>query len=159
MRTFLTLAALLAAAPVAVSAQPRPPVEHFGAPALNGQPLPFSSAVRVGEVLYLSGQIGLGADGRLPEGIEAQTRQTMENIGAILRSAGRGWDDVFHCTAMLENMAEWPAFNRVYVTYFTPGRLPARSALGADGLALGALVEVECQAYAGPAAPRQGGGG
>lgn len=153
MRRFVTLAALLAAAP-AMAQPPRPPVEHFGAPMLNGQPLPFSNAVRVGDVLYLSGQIGLGADGRLPEGIEAQSRQTMENIGAILRSAGRGWDDVFHCTAMLENMADWPAFNRVYVTYFTPGRLPARSALGADGLALGALIEVECQAYAGAATAR-----
>lgn len=137
----------------AVAAQ-RPPVEHFGAPALNGQPLPFSNAVRVGDVLYLSGQIGVGADGRLPEGIEAQTRATMANIAAILASAGRGWGDVFHCTAMLENMADWPAFNRIYVTYFTPGRLPARSALGADGLALGALVEVECQAYAGVSAAR-----
>ena len=105
-------------------------------------------------MLYLSGQIGIGPNGRLPDGIEAQTRQTMENIGAVLRSAGRGWDDVVHCTAMLDNMSDWPAFNRVYVTYFTPGRLPARSALGADGLALGALVEVECQAWAG-ARPRR----
>jgi len=149
MRGPLTSLMLLALPLPAAAQQPRPPVEHFGAPALNGQPLPFSSAVRVGDVLYLSGQIGIGADGRLPEGIEAQSRQTMENIGAILRSAGRAWNDVFHCTAMLDNMADWPAFNRVYVTYFTPGRLPARSALGADGLALGALIEVECQAYAG----------
>ncbi len=141
--------------PLSGAAAQRAPVEHFGAPALNGQPLPFSNAVRVGDVLYLSGQIGIGADGRLPDGIEAQTRQTMENIGAILQSAGRGWDDVFHCTAMLDNMADWPAFNRVYVIYFTPGRLPARSALGADGLALGALVEVECQAYAGQVRARR----
>jgi enamine deaminase RidA (YjgF/YER057c/UK114 family) len=145
--SWIALALVAFACPAAAQRQP---VEHFGAPALNGQALPFSSAVRVGDVLYLSGQIGLGADGRPPEGIEAQTRATMEAIGAILRGAGRGWGDVFHCTAMLENMADWPAFNRVYVTYFTPGRLPARSALGADGLALGALVEVECQAYAGP---------
>ncbi len=151
----LFMAAALLALPVPVAGAQRAPVEHFGAPALGGQPLPFSSAVRVGDVLYLSGQIGIGPGGALPEGIEAQTRQTMENIGAILRSAGRGWDDVFHCTAMLENMGDWPAFNRVYVTYFTPGRLPARSALGADGLALGALIEVECQAYAGAAARRR----
>lgn len=149
MRGLLRSLVLLALPLPAAAQQPRPPVEHFGAPALNGQPLPFSNAVRVGDVLYLSGQIGIGADGRLPDGIEAQTRQTMESIGAILRSAGRNWNDVFHCTAMLDNMADWPAFNRVYVTYFTPGRLPARSALGADGLALGALIEVECQAYAG----------
>ncbi len=152
-RKLITSAAMLAAAPAA--AQPaRQPVEHFGAPQLGGQPLPFSSAVRAGDILYLSGQIGIGADGRLPEGIEAQTRQAMENIGAVLRQAGRGWDDVIHCTAMLENMADWPAFNRGYVTYFTPGRLPARSAFGADGLALGALIELECQAWAGAAPAR-----
>lgn len=154
MRGLFVPLALLAL-PLSGALAQRRPVEHYGAPALNGQPLPFSNAVRVGEVLYLSGQIGVGADMRLPQGIEAQTRQTMANIGAILRSAGRGWDDVFHCTVMLDNMADWPAFNRVYVTYFTPGRLPARSALGADGLALGALVEVECQAYAGPVAGRR----
>jgi reactive intermediate/imine deaminase len=147
-RKLITSAALIAAAPAAAE-QARPPLQHYGAPQIGGQPLPFSSAVRAGDILYLSGQIGIGADGRLPDGIEAQTRQAMENIGAVLRQAGRGWDDVFHCTAMLDNMADWPAFNRVYVTYFTPGRLPARSALGADGLALGALIEVECQAWAG----------
>lgn len=148
-----TIAALLAAGPAAAQT-PRPPLQHYGAPQLGGQPLPFSSAVRAGDILYLSGQIGMGRDGRLPEGIEAQTRQVMENIAAILQSAGRGWDDVFHCTAMLDNMAGWPAFNRVYVTYFRPGRLPARSALGADGLALGALIEVECQAWAGASPSR-----
>ena len=148
VRRLITIAALLAAGPAV--AQPRAPVQYYGPPQVPGQPpLPFSRAVRAGDMLYLSGQIGVGADGRLPQGIEAQTRQAMENIGAVLRSAGRGWDDVVHCTAMLDNMSDWPAFNRVYVTYFTPGRLPARSALGADGLALGALVEVECQAWAG----------
>ena len=154
MRRLFTLMALLAAGTAASAQPPRPSVQHYGAPSLGGQPLPFSAAVRAGDVLYLSGQIGVGQDGRLPTGVEAQTRQAMENIGAVLRSAGRGWDDVFHCTAMLDNMSDWPAFNRVYVTFFTPGRLPARSALGADGLALGALVELECQAWAGPPARR-----
>jgi reactive intermediate/imine deaminase len=148
MRRLFRVLGLLAL-PLSGAAAQRPPVEHFGAPQLGGQPLPFSSAVRAGDILYLSGQIGIGADGRLPEGIEAQTRQAMENIGAILRQAGRGWNDVIHCTAMLDNMTDWPAFNRVYVTYFTPGRLPARSAFGTDGLALGALIELECQAWAG----------
>lgn len=148
IRRLVTIAALLVAGPVAAQRAPSP-VQYYGAPQVGGQPLPFSSAVRAGDMLYLSGQIGIGADGRLPAGIEAQTRQAMENIGAVLRSAGRRWSDVVHCTAMLDNMADWPAFNRVYVTYFTAGRLPARSALGADGLALGALVEVECQAWAG----------
>ena len=130
-------------------AQPRPAVQHYGNPTLNGQPLPFSEAVRVGDVLYLSGQLGRGADGKLPEGIEAQTRQTLNNIGATLKLAGLGYADIFHCTAMLSDMKLWPDFNKVYVTYFPEGKRPARSAFGANGLALGALIELECQAYAG----------
>ena len=67
----------------------------------------------------------------------------------VLKRAGLGYGDVFHCTAMLGDMKNWPAFNKVYVTYFPAGKLPARSAFGANGLALGALLELECQAYAG----------
>ena len=130
-------------------AQPRPTIEHYGRPTLNGQPLPFSDAVRVGDTLYLSGQLGIGADGKLPEDIEAQTKQALDNIGAILKRAGLGYGDVFHCTAMLSDMKLWPDFNKVYVTYFPEGKRPARSAFGASGLALNALVELECQAYAG----------
>lgn len=133
----------------AAGAQTRPAVEHYGRPALNGQPLPFSDAVRVGDTLYLSGQLGLGADGKLPDGIDAQTKQALDNVGAILKRAGLGYGDIFHCTAMLSDMALWPAFNKVYVTYFPEGKRPARSAFGASGLALGGLVELECQAYAG----------
>jgi|KBSMisStaDraftv2_1062788.scaffolds.fasta_scaffold365005_2 reactive intermediate/imine deaminase len=127
----------------------RPAVEHFGRPNLNGKPLPFSDAVRVGDILYLSGQIGIGPDGKLPDGIDAQTRQAMDNIGAVLKQAGIGYDRIFHCTAFLADMKNWPAFNKVYVGYFPDGKMPARSAFGANGLALGALLEIECQAYAG----------
>jgi len=134
---------------VANAAPARPAVEHYGRPALNGQPLPFSDAVRVGDVLYLSGQIGVGADGKLPDGIEAQAKQALDNVGAVLKRAGLGYGDVFHCTAFLSDMKNWPAFNKVYVPYFPAGKLPARSAFGANGLALGALLELECQAYAG----------
>jgi enamine deaminase RidA (YjgF/YER057c/UK114 family) len=132
----------------AEAAPARPAVEHYGRPTLNGQPLPFSDAVRVGDTLYLSGQLGL-VDGKLPDGIEAQTRAALDNIGAILKRAGLGYGDVFHCTAMLADMKLWPDFNKVYVTYFPEGKRPARSAFGASGLALGALIELECQAYAG----------
>src|SRR3954454_8288830 len=131
------------------AAPPRPAIEHYGKPMLNGQPLPFSEAVRVGDILYLSGQLGRGPDGKLPDGIEAQTRQTLENIGATLKRAGLGYGDVFHCTAMLSDMKLWPDFNKVYVTYFPSGKLPARSAFGTSGLALGGLIELERQAYAG----------
>jgi enamine deaminase RidA (YjgF/YER057c/UK114 family) len=130
------------------AAPPRPVVEHYGKPSLNGQPLPFSDAVRVGDTLYLSGQLGL-VDGKLPDGIEAQTKAALDNVGAILKRAGLTHGDVFHCTAMLADMKLWPDFNKVYVTYFPEGKRPARSAFGASGLALGALIELECQAYAG----------
>ena len=143
--TILIAAAFLH--PAAVAA--KTPMKHYPAPAARGTALPFSSAVRVGDTLYLSGQIGLRPDGTLPDGIEAQARQVMDNIAGVLAAGGAGWDDVFKCTVMIENMAEWAAFNAVYVTYFKPGALPARSAFGADGLAMGALVEVECMARAG----------
>ena len=143
-----TIAAALVMVAGSAAAAPAATVEYFPAPVLNGRPAPFSSAVRVGDVLYLSGQIGIGPDGKLPDGIAGQTRQAMDNIGGVLKRAGVGWGDVFHCTAMLSDMANWPAFNTAYVPYFPDGKLPARSALGANGLALGALVELECQAHA-----------
>ena len=149
MRLIAAIATGVFAMTSAAHAAPRPAVEHYGRPTLNNQPLPFSDAVRVGDTLWLSGQLGIGADGKLPAGIEAQTRQTLDNIGAILKRAGLSHKDVFHCTVMLSDMANWPAMNKVYVTYFPEGKRPARSALGANGLALGALVEIECQAYAG----------
>jgi 2-iminobutanoate/2-iminopropanoate deaminase len=126
----------------------RPAVEHIGKPMLGEQRLPFSSAVRVGDLMFLSGQLGIGTEGKLPAGMEAQAKQTMENIGAVLKEQGLGFDDLVKCTVMLDDMADWPAFNKVYVTYFSDGKFPARSAFGADGLALGALVELECIAYA-----------
>src|SRR6185437_7061050 len=113
--------------------------------------LPFSQAVRVGDVLYLSGALG-NVPGKLelvPGGLEAETRQTMENIGAVLKANGLTFDDVFKCTVMLADMKEWAPFNKVYVAYFKPDRLPARSAFGAAGLALNARVELECWAHVG----------
>jgi 2-iminobutanoate/2-iminopropanoate deaminase len=144
----LAIGVLIMTSP-ADGAPARAPVEHYGAPTLNGQRLPFSSAVRVGDILYLSGAIGRGPDGKPPEGIEAQTRATMDDIGKTLKLAGLGYDRIFHCTVMLSDMANWAAFNKVYLTYFPDGPLPARSAFGVNGLALGALMEIECQAYAG----------
>ena len=124
------------------------PVQHFPRSTLGGQPLPFSSAVRVGDVFYLSGQMGFRDDGTLVEGMEGQARQALETIRAVLKSAGLGFGDVFHCTVMLADMKQWADFNKVYVEYFKDP-LPARSAFGASGLALGGLVELECQAHAG----------
>ncbi|HTQ14663.1 MAG TPA: Rid family hydrolase [Rhizomicrobium sp.] len=113
--------------------------------------LPFSDAVRAGEVLYLSGALGNqpGTMELVPGGIVAETRQMMTNIARVLEQNGLDFDDVFKCLVMLADMGEWRAFNEVYVPYFKPGRLPARSAFGANGLALGARVEMEAWAWAG----------
>ena len=110
---------------------------------------PFSKSLRVGDVVYLSGQIGIGPDGKLPRGIEAQTRQALNNIGDVLKQSGLGYGNIFHCTAMLADMKLWPDFNTAYLEFFPEPPLPTRSAFGANGLALGALVEIECQASAG----------
>lgn len=106
--------------------------------------LPFSTAVRVGKMLYLSGQIGLDGSGKLvPGGIAAETRQAMDNIQATLEQYGSSLDNVIKVTVMLADINEWSEMNKVYVTYFGK-HFPARSALGANGLALGARVEIEC---------------
>src|SRR3982750_1071444 len=122
------------------AAPARPAVEHFGTPTLNGQRLPFSRAVRVGHILYLSGAIGRGPDGKPPEGIEAQAKATMDDIGETLKLAGLRHRDLFHCTVFLSDMKNWATFNQVYLTYFPDGPLPARSAVGVNGLALGPLL-------------------
>lgn len=126
-------------------------MHFYNSPAAVAARLPFSQAVRVGDILYLSGNLGNvpGTTGLVAGGMEAEARQTMENIGAVLKANGLSFDDVFKCTVMIADMAQWGAFNTIYVTYFKADRLPARSAFGANGLALGAQVEVECWAYAG----------
>ena len=126
-------------------------MRFYTSPEASAAKLPFSQAVQVGDVLYLSGALGNKPGTRevVPGGIAAETRQTMDNIGAVLAANGIGFDDVFKCTVMLADMDKWEDFNKVYLTYFKSGRLPARSAFGASALALGAQVELECWAYAG----------
>lgn len=145
----MKLSIAIAAGVLIMTSSANAQIQRIGEPTLNGQRLPFSTAVRAGDTVYLSGALGIDADGKLGEGMGAQARLAMDNLGAGLKAAGLGWGDVVKCTVMLDNMADWPAFNQVYVTYFPDKKFPARSAFGADGLALGALVEVECIAYAG----------
>lgn len=119
-----------------------------GAQAENAQAkLPFSKAVRVGNMLYLSGELGAkpGTMQVVPGGIGPETRQTMENIKATLEANGSDMDHVVKCLVMMADIKEWAAMNEVYRTYFTD-KFPARSAMGASGLALGARVEIECMA-------------
>jgi enamine deaminase RidA (YjgF/YER057c/UK114 family) len=98
----------------------------------------------------MSGAIGVlpGKRELAPGGIEPETKQVMDNIGEVLKANGLTFDDVFKCTVMLAHMFNWGAFNKIYATYFKPERLPARSAFGANGLALDAEVELECWALA-----------
>ena len=125
-----------------------PQVEYFPIPMPGPRPLPFAEAVRVGETLYLSGQLGTDSTGQLvPGGIGPETRQALINVAAVLARHGGTMDQVVKCTVMLADIAEWPAMNQVYVTFF-PNHFPARSAFGTTGLALGARLELECMAVA-----------
>ncbi len=122
-------------------------VEYLRSDAARAAGLPFSEAVRVGNMLYLSGQIGTRPEGRglAPGGIQPETRQTMENITAVLEVNGSSMDRVVKCLVMMADIAEWPAMNEVYVTFFDD-HFPARSAFAGSGLAAGARVEIDCWA-------------
>lgn len=116
----------------------------FGAPTR-----PFSPAVRVGNMLYLAGQIGTDASANgavVSGGIAAETKQTLDNIKQVLEASGSSMERVVKCTVFMADMKEWDAMNAVYRTYFTAPNFPARSAFGANGLALNARVEIECLA-------------
>jgi len=109
---------------------------------------PFSPAVRVGNLVFVSGTLGTLPDGTLvPGGIEAETRQVLENIKAVLASDGLGMDRIVRCTAYLADLSEWPTMNAVYRGYFADGKYPARAAVQAT-LLFGARVELECVAAA-----------
>ena len=119
-------------------------ISHYVKDAYKAAGYPFSSAVEADGWVFLAGELGTTHEGGLVSGgIEPETRQTMDNIQATLDGEGLGWDRVVKCSVFLADIAEWPAFNAVYKTYFD-GNFPARSALGASGLALGARVEIEC---------------
>lgn len=127
-----------------VAVDDRADVSYLLMPGMEGRGLPFSSAVRVDNTLYLSGNLGnIPGTLELAEGgIQGETRQTMENIAAVLEQFDSSLDNVVKCTVFLADIAEWGAMNEVYRTFFK--NPPARSALGVSGLALGAKVEIEC---------------
>jgi reactive intermediate/imine deaminase len=122
--------------------------QFLNSPEAEARGLPFSEAVRAGDFLFLAGQIG---DDRktgkvVPGGIVPEARQTLQHIKSVLERNGASLKDVVKCTVFLADIAEWPAFNNVYREFFAKP-FPARSALAASGLAMGARVEVECIAY------------
>ena len=118
---------------------------------MAGEGYPFSESVRVGDLLFISGQVAVDSKNQLvPGGIKAESHQIMRNIEGVLERRGLTFSDVVKCTVFLADVAEWSEFNAIYRSYFKPP-YPARSALGANGLALGARLEVECiAAYAEP---------
>lgn len=148
MQKIIMCAALMALSSPAL-AQSAPEFLNSGDPA----GMPFSEAVRLGDTVYLSGQLGIapGTSEVVAGGIEAESTQVMENIKRTVEAHGMAMTDLVKCTVMLADMSEWGAFNEVYKSYFEEGKFPARSAFGAAGLALGGKVEVECIAAA-PAA-------
>ncbi|KXS11224.1 Endoribonuclease L-PSP [Gonapodya prolifera JEL478] len=109
--------------------------------------IPIASAVQYGDTLYVSGQLGFGADGKLVSGdCYAQSVQTLKNIRAILEKAGTSMDKVLKCTVFLANIADFPLMNRAYAAAFGTHR-PARSAFQVANLPVaGGLVEIECVA-------------
>ena len=111
------------------------------APAAIG---PYSQAIDCGSLLITSGQIPIDpATGAMPEGITAQTRQSLTNVKAILEAAGLTMDNVAKTTVFLAHMSDFAAMNAVYAEFFTEGNYPARSAVEVGALPKGALVEIE----------------
>lgn len=127
---------------------------------LGGRPgSPFSEAVRVGNVLYLSGRLGtVPGEGLVEGGIIPETRQTMRNIGETLERYGSSLDQVVKCTVFLADIADFRDMSRTYTEFF-PNHRPARSALAVGGLVLDARVEIECIATIGLPGGGDGDGG
>ena len=113
------------------------------APAAVG---PYCHAKLAGNTLYTSGQLGLiPATGELPQGVEAQARQALTNLGAVLQAGGMGFADVVKTTVFLADLGDFAAINAIYAEFFT-GEAPARSCVQAGALPKGALFEIEAVA-------------
>lgn len=141
MRTFLLLGAL-ATLPLSLAAQDRQAIRPEG----TGTRGPYTPAIRIGNIVYASGQLGIAPGGRglVPGGIREETRQTMENIDRVLRAAGSSLQHAVKCTVFLADISEFAAMNEVYVTFFANTDPPARSTVAVAGLVLNARVEIEC---------------
>ena len=124
------------------------PIPGSATPGSPASGLPLSESAGVDDVLYLSGQIGNAQPGTpvVAGGIPAEAKQAMDNVKAALANRGLTTADVFKCDVFITDMTQLGNVNSVYATYFAPGRLPARSAVGVSALTLGAHVEVECTA-------------
>lgn len=142
----VALVALLAGAASSLNAQAQKQVIPIPGRAPN--PV-LSPVIKAGDLLYLSGQLGtVPGQGLVPGGIEAETRQTLENIKQLLEAAGSSMDRVVKCTVFLADIGDFQAMNSVYRTFF-PTDPPTRSTVAVAGLVLNARIEIECLALAG----------
>jgi len=107
---------------------------------------PFCEGTAVGNLVFLSGQLGNvpGTLALVEGGIVAEARQALANVRSVLEAQGLGVGNLVRCTIMLADIGEWAAFNVAWREFFGEHPLPARSAFGCAGLALGARVEIEC---------------
>lgn len=105
---------------------------------------PFSHAVEIDGWVFLTGQLPFNAGHKYPEGIEAQTRQVMENLKRVLAGCGLGLENVVSARVFLARFEEdYEAMNAAYAAYFPPDRRPARTCVGVTALARGARVEID----------------
>lgn len=122
--------------------------EYYSSPNPKMKSLPFSEAVRVGNMLYLSGQVGSqpGTLKLVAGGIKKESAQALENIKTVLERNGSSMNQVVRCTVFLADIRDWPVFNDIYEKYFS-SPFPARTAVAVASLALEARVEIDCIAY------------
>ena len=119
------------------------PIPTPSAPPVAG---PYSPAVRAGDWVVMAGQVGIDASGTMADGVEAQTRQILANIAAVLGDCGATWDAVAKTTIFLTDLGNFQTVNALYAEALGSHR-PARSTVGVAALPAGAVVEIECWAY------------
>lgn len=140
MRVFIATAFTLVLAATALAQTTRTFVNPRSE-ALNKNETPFSGAVRVGDTLYLSGQIGLGPDRKPPAEVSAEAKLVMDAVKQQLTNAGMTMDDLVSVQIYCSDVRHYDAFNAVYRTYFTR-EFPARAFIGSGALLFGARFEV-----------------
>lgn len=145
MKRNSTAAAFAAALLPAACVSQAPEVSHNSGQPIAGQTLPFSRAVRVGQTLYLSGELGIdpATNGLVSGGVDAEATQIFRNYERTLAEYGADLSDLVKCTVFLGDMADYAAMNAAYSAAI-PDPKPARSTVGVNGLAFGAALEIEC---------------
>lgn len=149
--TAVSLLLSLAATPLFSQEKPATaPLQYFSAPSTGTTAPAYSEAVRIGDTLYVSGQLGIiPGKGLAPGGIATETRQTLENIKAILERHDSSLDQVAKCTVFLADIKDFAEFNAIYREYFKTN-LPARTTIAVSGLVIGARIEIDCIAFVAP---------